>query len=277
MFGIDDATAVAVMPTPEAAGTPGFFTEGNPGLGQAATYVRASFLNGMQQELLNILTAAGITPSKTVYNQLLAAMRSNALIYATDTGAANAAVLTYAPAVTALVDGMVLWFKAKAANTGATTLNVNGLGATPVVGGAQTALQGGEIVANGRCQVIYSATLAAFVLIECTGAALQVAAGAQTGHAVNLGQFAGTKTQNGYQKLPGGLILEWGLYSNPGGIQNAGIVLPLAFPTAILIAQLTTFNATTSANGGSVYSLALSGFNAALNGAYSFYWFAIGY
>jgi hypothetical protein len=109
-----------------------------------------------------------------------------------------------------------------------------------------------------------------------------VGPGTASNHAINLSQFSGTRTPSGYQRLPGvvspgGLILQWGLYSNPGGIQNAGIVLPLAFPTAILIAQLTTFNATTSANGGSVYSLGPTGFNAALNGAYSFYWFALGY
>lgn len=75
MFAIDDPTAVAVMPTPEAAGTAGFWTEGNPGLGQAATLMRASFFNGLQQELLNILAAASITPNKTTYNQLLAAIR----------------------------------------------------------------------------------------------------------------------------------------------------------------------------------------------------------
>lgn len=191
MFAIDDATAVAAMPTPEAAGTPGFFTEGNPGLGQAATYVRASWLNALQQELLFILTAAGITPSKTAYNQILTAMRSNGLIYAIDTGAANACVTTFTPSVSALVDGMVLWFKAKATNTGATTLNVNGLGAAPVVGAAQVALQGGEIVANGKCQVIWNSATNSWVLIECTGAALQVGPATASGHALQLGQATG--------------------------------------------------------------------------------------
>lgn len=191
MFAIDDATAVAVMPTPEAAGTPGFFTEGNPALGQAATYARASFLNALQQELLNICAAAGITPSKTAYNQILLAMRSNGLIYAIDTGTANTMAVTFTPAVTALTDGMVLWVKAKFANTGATTLNVNGLGATPVVGAAHSALQGGEIVANGRCMVVYNSTLSQFVLLECTGAALQVGPATMSQHAIQFGQATG--------------------------------------------------------------------------------------
>lgn len=191
MFAIDDPTASATLPTPEAAGTPGFWTEGNPALGQAATYVRASFLNGLQSELLNILTAAGVTPSKTTYNQLLSSFRSNGLLYAVDTGVANACVITFTPAVPALVDGMVLWFKAKVANTGVTTLNVNALGATPVVGGAHAALQSGEIIANGKCMVVYNATLSAFVLIECTGGALQVAPATQSQHAAQLGQVVG--------------------------------------------------------------------------------------
>lgn len=253
------------------------FQPGNPTLGVLATYFSNDWADAIQQELINIILAAGIAKSGADLTQVLKAIRSNALLTATDTGAANAAVLTFAPAIPALVDGMVLWFKAFATNTGPMTLNVNGLGVKDVVGSAHNPLQAGEIVANGKCQVIYNATLGKFVLIECTGGALQVAPATQTGHAVNLGQFSGTRTGNGYQRLPGGLILEWGLYSNPGGVQQTGIVLPLAFPTAILNAHVSTFNATTSANGGSVYSLGATGFNVALNGAYSFYWTAIGY
>lgn len=109
----------------------------------------------------------------------------------TDTGAANACVVNFTPAVPTLIDGMVLWFKAAAANTGATTINVNGLGVKPVVGGANSALQGGEIVANGKCMVVYSASLSSFILIECTGAAIQVAPATQSQHSMQLGQATG--------------------------------------------------------------------------------------
>jgi hypothetical protein len=105
-----------------------------------------------------------------------------------DTGSANACLVAYSPAVTALTDGMVLWFKAAAANTGPATLNVNGLGAKPLVGGAHAALQGGEVIANGKCMVVYNATLASFVLIECTGAAVQVAPAGASGQALQMGQ-----------------------------------------------------------------------------------------
>ncbi|WP_433867115.1 hypothetical protein [Ralstonia wenshanensis] len=124
-------------------------------------------------------------------SDLLHAVQNSSLVVGTDTGSTNTCVVSYTPAVAALIDGMVLWFKAKAANTGAVTLNVNGLGAQSVVGGAHNALQGGEIIANGKCQVVWNATLNAFVLIECTGAALQVAPATKSQHAPQMAQVAG--------------------------------------------------------------------------------------
>lgn len=75
MYRIDDPSAVAKMPEPEAVGVPGFFTEGTPGV-QQATLVRAAWLNAVQEELMAIIAAGGQAPSKTNYGQLLAALRS---------------------------------------------------------------------------------------------------------------------------------------------------------------------------------------------------------
>ncbi|MGF6664838.1 hypothetical protein QF000_006506 [Paraburkholderia atlantica] len=76
MFRIDDATAVASLPTPEAAGTEGYFTEGNPTAGTPATNVKGSWLNMIQEELRAIVVAGGLTPSKTSYNQVLTAIQT---------------------------------------------------------------------------------------------------------------------------------------------------------------------------------------------------------
>ena len=70
MFRIDDATATNSLPTPAVAGTPGYFTEGNPGLGVPATKVTGDWLNMIQEELVNVITGAGRSPSKTTFNQL---------------------------------------------------------------------------------------------------------------------------------------------------------------------------------------------------------------
>ncbi|KWN77053.1 hypothetical protein [Burkholderia stagnalis] len=75
MFRIDDATAATSLPAPEAAGTEGYFTEGNPTAGTPATNVRGSWLNMIQEELCAILTAAGIVRSKTTYNQVNSALQ----------------------------------------------------------------------------------------------------------------------------------------------------------------------------------------------------------
>jgi hypothetical protein len=136
--------------------------------------------------------------------------------YSADTGAANAAVVSYAPAITVLTDGMVLLFAAAATNTGATTLNVNGLGAKPVLGEAQAPLQGGEIVANGKCTVVWHATLNSFVLIGCTGAAQQVGPATKPGHAIQLGQATGR-------------LLRTLVYVRLAGVQN--VIVDGAAPT----------------------------------------------
>lgn len=75
MFRIDDATAATSLPAPETAATEGYFTEGNPTAGTPATNVRGSWLNMIQEELCSILAAAGITRSKTSYNQVNTALQ----------------------------------------------------------------------------------------------------------------------------------------------------------------------------------------------------------
>jgi hypothetical protein len=62
-FAPDDATAVPVLPTPAAVGTPGFFTQGS--LTTPATVVSQDFLNGIVVEIENLATVGGIPLSKT--------------------------------------------------------------------------------------------------------------------------------------------------------------------------------------------------------------------
>lgn len=50
------------------------FTEGNPTTGQEATQVTADFLNAIQEEIIAVLAAAGISPNKANNTQLAAAI-----------------------------------------------------------------------------------------------------------------------------------------------------------------------------------------------------------
>jgi len=74
MHRIDQPTAVNTLPTPAAAGTPGYFTGGNPGTGSPATVLDADWANNIQEELMSILAAASISPLKTANNQVLSAI-----------------------------------------------------------------------------------------------------------------------------------------------------------------------------------------------------------
>lgn len=58
----------------------GLFTEGNPSTGTPATVVSADWANAVQEEIIAVLTAAGIAPVKAVNTQLTQAI--NALIAA---------------------------------------------------------------------------------------------------------------------------------------------------------------------------------------------------
>ena len=76
--------------------------------------------------------------------------------YIVDTGSANAYTTTFIPAITALTDGIKYRFKANISNTGASTLNANSLGVTPIVNWYGNPLVGGEIVASANIEVTYN-------------------------------------------------------------------------------------------------------------------------
>lgn len=196
------------------------------------TDLNADWFNQMQEELANFIESAGIALDGAVRTQLVQALRSGALLHGVDTGTANARVVTYTPAIPALINGMRLWFQSAAANTGATTLNVNGLGVRPVLGLGQAALQGGEIAAGGRCQVVYSTALNSFVLVTSSGGSLQVPAATQSGHAANLAQLGvrgvtAIKTLGaGNFTVPAGVyalwVQVWGAGGGGGGSGTGG-------------------------------------------------------
>lgn len=68
MHRTDNATSTTVLPPPTAAGP-------NPdSYFQPGTIVDAEWLTMLQEEMISVLVAAGITPNKAVYTQLSAAI-----------------------------------------------------------------------------------------------------------------------------------------------------------------------------------------------------------
>jgi len=86
--------------------------------------------------------------------------------YAVDTGAANAYVVTLGTIPTGYTDGMYVAFKATNPNSGASTIDVNSLGAKDIVDNANTALASGAILDNGTYLLQYNSTFGKFVLVN---------------------------------------------------------------------------------------------------------------
>lgn len=78
--------------------------------------------------------------------------------YAVDSGSANVYVITPSPALTAYTTGQVVTFQATNANTGASTINISGLGVKSIKKDGASALIGNEILANQIIVLQYDGT-----------------------------------------------------------------------------------------------------------------------
>ncbi len=108
-------------------------------------------------------TGVGNATAKTNYASAADVIDQDLLFYV-DTGAADAYVITPSPSIGAYEEGQRLVFRATNANTGATTLNVNALGATTVETNDAAALEANMIVVGGYYEVTYDANGSRFVL-----------------------------------------------------------------------------------------------------------------
>jgi len=157
-------------------------------------------------------------------------LQEQATNYAADSGTANAISVTLdpvPPSLAALVGSPIRIKKAAAANTGATTIAVNGLAATPLLLTNNTALTAGVLSASGILEAIFDGTN--FQLIS---------------DSVGSGSLAAI----GYWRFPSGLIIQWTNANIPSGVLTS-VPLPIAFPTACLFALASYQNAVPPTTG----------------------------
>lgn len=179
----------------------GKFVDENPVNGTPGSLIPAVWGNSITDEVVNVIKASGLVPDESDPGQLLLSIQkmnqSDSVKYALDTGGAGAYAASYTPPLKALVDGLVLRFKAQNGNPGASTFSPNGLTAAPIVGAAHSALQGGEIVANGDVWVQWNSSIGtgSWVLIDSTGGGMQIAKATQSRHAMQFGQVSGVVGQ----------------------------------------------------------------------------------
>ncbi len=135
----------------------------------------------------------GVLGATAQQSQVQAAQFTNAA----DSGAANAYVLALSPAPTALTPGMIVAIDSLiASNTGASTLNVNAIGALPIQLPGGDALQGGELVATYGAVFRLNHAGTAWILLNSTGLDRQLGGAGQSWQDVTASRALGTTYTN---------------------------------------------------------------------------------
>ncbi len=117
-------------------------------------------LKGAAEKEFN--SAGGVASYDAVQSHLSDYVRQPG--YAIATGSVNSYAVTLSPAPTSYIDGMGIVVKISVANTGAATININGLGAKPMVDGKGNTLTSGKLRLNGTYSLKYNSTSGNFIL-----------------------------------------------------------------------------------------------------------------
>ncbi len=133
----------------------------------------------------------GLANARTMYSRA-DQVQDNSLIYSTDSGTANSYIISVSPPVTSYVTGQIFIFMPSNSNTGASTVDVNSVGATTIVTEYGSALPANAIVANQIAIIIYDGTN--FALVSYVNTAALAAVSAVTSAANKIIRFTGSGT-----------------------------------------------------------------------------------
>lgn len=170
--------------------------------------------------------------------------------------ATSAAFTLTLPAASSAGDGFALIVKKTDSSANAVTLDGN---SSETIDGATTYALSSQydavlIVCDGsnwhvasKAQTVSAASTSAAGIVELLTAA-ELLTGTDTTRAATADSFTSNASiaANGYYKLPGGLILQWGTNTS-GSANNLAITLPTAFASACYSGGLNTIGATSRA------------------------------
>lgn len=257
----------------------------------------------------NAITTGGQTPATGDLNQLgksMAAYAAQGGFFGTDSGAADAYVVTQISPFQApptLKTGLTVRFRPANANTGASTINVFGLGVKnikqkdgstdPVVGQISTT-QDLEVRYDGTSFVInneVNASTSASGIVELLTDA-ELATGTDTTRAATAASIlslfgASSQASSGYARLPinisgafDELIIQWGV-NTVAGNSTATITYPLTLPNGTLsvVASLDYATTALAGVGGGADTFTTTGFRLSngITTTQTFYWISLGY
>jgi len=251
----------------------GKFTNGDPLLGIPRSIDRAEDMNRVYDELINVVTGAGLTPSEADNTQLLQAI-TNLIKGPADKivrVASTAAINLTAPGAnidgTAMVAGDTFLEKDNAtlADRGVYVWNGAAVPATrdPLADtGAE--LFGGMIIrvkeGTANADTNWQVTNDGVVTIGVTGLTFAQVGSQNFASNAEAQAFAVTNkpispatlaaalqgsnqslADNGYQKLPGGLIVQWGSTASLAAEAEGAVTFPVAFPSVSKVMATFTY------------------------------------
>lgn len=262
------AAANATPPADEASPSSGYPTDGNPSTPTPATIPGARWFHQVGEEIRAVIEAAGLTPSSTTLTQLLDAIKRliTGGDFKDSVRAATTANITLSGAQT--IDGVSVvagdrvlvkdqstgadngiyvaasgaWSRATDADTGG---ELSAAATIPVEEGTANAdtlwgLSNDGAIVIGTTALVFAkrdvsdaSTSVKGKVQLATNAEAQALADALkaiTPSTLN-GAFQGgnqSLSGSGYQKLPGGLILQWGLYTGSSSA-DVTVTFPISF------------------------------------------------
>ena len=146
------------------------YINGNPAAGIEGSIPPAAAFEYPMRELVAMIAGGGFTPTDSDLQQLLRAVRSQAVNYCVDQGTlANNYLTSFNPAITAYLAGMPFRLLVKNTNSGASSFDA-GAGRFPVkrYGGADP--QAGDIPANSIAELVWNQAQGHFELMNYAGA-----------------------------------------------------------------------------------------------------------
>lgn len=220
-----------------------------------------------------------LTP-QNIADYMAAVVRSLGIPTAVAGGTPDAITADFTPNV-ALTNGTTVIVRAGAANTTTTpTFAPDGLTAKTIAKGNNLALAAGDIAGAGHwLEMNFDSVLDKWVLQNPYNVGLQIAsaaeAQAQTDNTKALSPLRlkealqganQSLATSGYQKLPGGLILQWGQWTSSGTAGNSvAVAFPIAFPTGAMGLGVAPNVNSTSTQSAWFSDLTTSGFNGRAN------------
>lgn len=270
MQRVTRSTAAAALPAaPSSPGTPGYFTGGDPVAAIPATVPGYEWFNGVQEELAALILRSGLTLDASVLDQVrrsldrlyggaMSSLSANTTLTADSAGlvrvdASGGARTITLPAASA-ANGRPIALRIVKTDSSANAVTVQRAGTNTIEGATSIALttqwSSAWLVSDGVSSWVHQDGLAASTTVRGTArfaTTTEADAGTLDTVAVTpaaLGIATRSLADTGYQRLPGGLILQWGVTSAVNVLAGTAgstvtATFPIAFPNACRSLQAT--------------------------------------